>query len=116
MTTIEFHLNGKKQCSASCADGTVDVHIFCGGARSRHKNPSPGYTGFLVSGLDSVRDEHLEWTEGELAPGDELQLRILETAGSDPPKKRTPSEGDRAAKEFMVRRLAKELGWTIRTK
>jgi len=116
MTAIELHLNGKRQCSVGCADGTVDVHVFCGGARSRHKNPSAGYTGFLVGGLDSVRDEQLEWIAGELAAGDEVLLRILKAPRSDPPRKRTPGAGQRAAKELMVRRLAKELGWSIRTK
>ena len=116
MTVIEFHLNGKKHCSVGCPNGTVDVHVFCAGARSQHKNPSPEYTGFLIDGLDSVRGQHLAWMEGELAVGDEVLLRVLRAPRTDPPRKRKPAEGSRAAKEFMVRRLAKELGWRIRTK
>ena len=69
-----------------------------------------------MNGPDSKRDEHLKWLEGELAVGDEIVIRILETPKSDPPKKREPTGGDRPAKEVMVRRIAKELGWKISTK
>jgi hypothetical protein len=115
MTAFEVHLNGKKQCLAGVAEGTVDTHFFSAGVRTGD-DASKGYLAFIVNGLDSRRDEHVEWAEYELAVGDEIRLRVVSTERADSPKKRSPAGGDRPGKEAMARRLAEELGWEIVTK
>jgi len=73
-----------------------------------------------VGGLVSRSDEFRDWLQRDLRLGDEVTVRIIETATVDKPKKRrrvlaTPAQIHRN-KQAHLKRLAKELGWKIQKK
>ena len=114
MIAIEIRVNGKKQCLAGIADGTVDAHVFCTGRRHWRRDPK-SYQCLFLSGVDKKRDEHLDWMKCDLAVGDEVVLRFVRASKIDLPAKRSRMTS-RQAKEGFVRHMAKELGWKIQTK
>ncbi|HZV03300.1 MAG TPA: hypothetical protein VFF73_41735, partial [Planctomycetota bacterium] len=48
-----------------------------------------------VGGLDSTDDMHLSWARGALRRGDEITVRVVESAEIDPPRKRYRVAGKR---------------------
>ncbi len=114
MIAIEIRLNGKKERIAGIADGTVDVHLALTCRRHWRKEPKAS-SGLLLSGMDSKRDEHIEWADLDLAVGDEIVMRLVQTSKVDQPTKRSRMTS-RQAKESFVRQMAEDLGWKIQTK
>jgi hypothetical protein len=75
---------------------------------------------FGVGGMVSRSDEFRDWLQRDLRVGDEVTVRIIETATVDKPTKRrrvraTPAQ-IRRRKQAHLKRLAKELGWKLQTK
>ena len=115
MTAIEIRVNGKKQCVAGIPDGTVAVSVSCTG-RTNGRKKDGGYLFLHVDGLDSERDEHVDWMgRDDFAIGDEIVLRFVDAPKTDSPKKRKPAEEHRKARKDFVRRIARELVWKIQT-
>ena len=81
MRALEFLLNGKRVCvAASGDDGLVMSNIVLTGAVGK---PGSHVVRFRVGG---VRDEqHLEWLHRSLSLGDIVEVRVIDTAQSDPP-------------------------------
>jgi hypothetical protein len=121
MLAFEVYINGKKQCTAGIAGPAVLTAAVCWVLRNpaqrrlRRKELNLG-----VGGLVSRSDEHLEWLQRDLQSGDEVTIRILETARVDKPRKRRRIRATtaqiRQRKQAHLKRLAKELGWKIQTK
>jgi len=114
MIAIEIRVNGRKERIAGIADGTVDVHLALTSRRHWRKDPKASIA-LLLSGMDSKRDEHIDWADRDLAVGDEIVMRLVQTSKVDQPTKRSRMTS-RQAKESFVRRMAEDLGWKIHTK
>src|SRR5262245_44406750 len=121
MIAFEVYINGKKRCTAGIAVPCVLTAALSWVLR----NPavrglrSKGML-FGVGGLIRRSDPHLDWSQADLAPGEEVTARIVEATRVDKPKRRrrwraTPAQ-IRRRKQLHLRRLAKELGWKIQTK
>jgi hypothetical protein len=111
MRAFKVSLNGKKFCLAGVGDRGVLTAIVDWVALDRGEQLS-----LQVSGL--VNEEHLKWTGPKgLRVGDEIRVKIVETASVDRPVKKKsidPTETLRAKKRY-VRMIAKELGWRIQS-
>jgi len=118
MTAIEVHVNGKKQCIAGIArDGVVSAHLSWVGRGDDHPGLPREDVSLHVGGLDSKRDEHVNWIDRDMAVGDEIVLRIVDVRKPDAPRKksRTPARDIRRFQKAQVRRMAKQFGWKIQT-
>ena len=118
MTAIEIHVNGKKQCVAGIAcDGVVSAILSWIGRGDEHPKLPREDISLRVSGLDSKRDEHMDWITRDMKVGDEIVLRVVDVQKSDAPKKksRTPASETRRRQKAYVRRMAKQFGWKIQT-
>jgi len=117
MTAIEVHVNGKKQCVAGIArDGVVSAILSWVGRGDEHPELSREDVSLRVGGLDSKRDEHVDWLTRDMAVGDEIVLRIVDVRKLDAPKKeRRPGSDTRRRQKAHVRRMAKQFGWKIQT-
>ena len=118
MTAIEVRVNGKRQCVAGIAhDGLVSAILsWFGRGDDRPELPREDIT-FRVSGIDSKRDEHVDWLSRDMAVGDEIVLRVVDVPELVAPKKgsRKPVSDTRRHQKARVRRLAKQFGWKILT-
>jgi len=121
MLAFEIYINGEKKCTAGIAGPAVLTAVVTWVLRSpaerrlRRKELNLG-----VGGLVSHSDEFRDWLQRDLRVGDEVTVRIIETATVDKPRKRrriraTPAQ-IRQRKQAHLKRLAKELGWKIQTK
>jgi hypothetical protein len=114
MRAFEVHLNGKKLCSAGVgSDGVLTAIVTC----VQGKKASDVF--LTVGGLVSRTEEHVSWVrQRPLRVGDKIQVKIVKAASVDPPTARY--QMDRQAQvryqKSYVRKLAKQLGWTIQPK
>jgi len=101
MTAIEVHVIGKRQCVAGIAHKGVVSAILVIGTESNGSNP---LVTFRVGGLDSEREDHVEWLKRdgiagkEMTVGNEIVLRIVDIRDPDAPKERRPSSSDGGSK------------------
>lgn len=128
MICFEVFHNGEKLCTASVGDYgvlTTDVTLV-----SHHpeklarwqkqgiQDLTPMELHLQVGGLVSdEKSEHLKWVNDDLSVGDEICIRIIESAEADPPEDRyhrDPETELKQAKEYVIQK-AKEFGWEIRT-
>lgn len=119
MTAIEVRINGKKRCVAGIAhEGVIAATLAWSRRADNHPDLQKEDVRFRVGGLDSKRDEHVEWLTHNLGIGDEIVLRIVDAVKVDSPKKegRTPAAQVRRRQKAHVRRMAKHFGWKIQTK
>jgi hypothetical protein len=111
MRAFKVYLNGKKLCQAGIGDHGVLSAIVTWVA-----GDDGGDLFMEVGGLVSPIQEHVHWiSQKPLSIGDEIQVKIVETASVDKPAKRKqtdPVEELNAQKRY-VRMMAKRLGWTI---
>lgn len=118
MTAIEVHVNGKKQCVAGIArDGVVSA-ILSWVARGDDLPKLPQeQISLCVGGLDSQRDEHMDWLTREIKIGDEIVLRVVDVQKPNAPKEksRRSASNTRRQQKAYVRRMAKVFGWRIQT-
>jgi hypothetical protein len=119
MTAIEVHVNGKKQCIAGIARaGVVSAILSWVGRDDQHPDLPREDVSLRVGGLDSKRDEHVDWLTKDMVVGDEIILRIVDVRKPDAPKKgsRRPVSDSRRRQKAHVRRMAKHFGWKIQTR
>jgi hypothetical protein len=81
MRALEFWLNGKRLCVAAPGEqGLVITSIALFGAVDAPGNPVAHVR------VGGVRDEkHLEWLNSRLSLGEVMEVRVVDTAQSDPP-------------------------------
>ena len=118
MLAFEVTLNGKRVCIAGAEDLAVLSTIISASGRLGPKTvpARPDDTSssiyYSVGGLtgrkDPKKDVHLRWQSiVDLAVGDILQIRILETDLVDPPRRRENAEKKvRQARKNLARRGA----------
>jgi len=111
MRAFKVLLNGKKLCLAGVGERGVLTAIVDWVSQDRGEHLSL-HVGALAN------ETHLEWTRPQrLRVGDEIRVKIVETASVDKPIKIKPidlAETLRAKKRY-VRMTAKELGWKIQS-
>jgi len=118
MTAIEVRVNGKKQCIAGIArDGVVSAILSWVGRGDEHPELPREDVTLRVGGLDSMRDQHVDWLTRDMEVGDEIILRLVDVRKPDAPQKgnRRPASDTRRRQKANVRRMAKEFGWKIET-
>ncbi len=118
MITFEVSLNGSSICTAGVGDlGVLTTTVSWVRRESSDKNPGDIVEELTleVGGLVAVTKEHVRWTDGSVAAGDELIIRIVNQESADPPteRRRTEPKEDIEAQKRYVEQMAKRLGWTI---
>jgi len=84
----------------------------------KHSRKKRDEIALTVGGLISPKGEHAHWVKRKkLRSGDEIQVKIIETASADSPQERhlrpehatpTPTQ-----QKQYVRQMAKKFGWTV---
>lgn len=115
MTAFEVFLNDRRIAVAGVgSDGVLTAAVMWVGKVRDHAGNRSEDLILHVGGL--VRStEHVRWRQPPLHIGDELRIRIVRRRTVDPPRarhRRKPAQEVQQKKRY-VRRLAKELGWTI---
>jgi hypothetical protein len=112
MRTFAVYLNGKRLCLAGIGnDGVLTAIVNWVVGRGRRD------MWLSVGGLISTTDEHVRWSNAKLHVGDQIKIKIRETASADDPKTRYPRDPDKElkAQKKYVRTMARRLGWKIQT-
>ncbi len=122
MIAFEVSHNGNPVCVAGIGDQGV---VSCGVdwvRRDRHPNDdleNDDGTGLVtelnlhVGGLHTPADEHRTWAVPEMKVGDEVTVKVIETAEVTPHAEARSRKHDPERKRDYVRQTARELGWTI---
>lgn len=114
MRAFKVSVNGKKVCVAGIGENGVLTAIVNWVTGDRASDL------FLeVGGLVTPVREHVAWaSQKPLRVGDEVRIRIVEAASVDTPVKKHLSDPAKelSSKKRYVRVMAKQLGWTIRTR
>jgi hypothetical protein len=109
MIAFEVYLNGKRLCTAGIGDdGVLNADVVGNGRDEVY---------LRVGGLISPIDEHVTWRTLKVRTGDEVHVKVIETANVDKPQKRhrrDPAAEKRQTKRY-VRAMAKQFGWQITT-
>ena len=133
MLCFEIHRNGEKLCTAGIGEFgvlTANVSWVAHNPEKLARWVAKGITEaeavrlqLSVGGLTPrdratppVSPVYLKWVETSLASGDEIKIRLVNGAASDPPLSQyqgNPATDAEQKKEY-VRSMAKELGWEIR--
>ena len=112
MRAFEVYVNGKRLCVAGIGDdgvlNTMVDHVVGNGRNELY---------LRVGGLISPTNEHVLWRSQRLKIGDEVRVKIVETASVDRPKERhrRDPEKELTAKKRYVREMAREFGWQVVT-
>jgi hypothetical protein len=110
MRAFEIHLKGKRLCVAGMEQGMLLFSVSC----SENKQGSGGI-GLGLTGL-RLNNETVRWQQLELEMGAKVQIKIVEAETVDKPEVLQNAPRDtRTYEKAYVRRMAKELGWTIQT-
>jgi hypothetical protein len=123
MRAFQVSLNGEKLCTAGVGEDGVLTTIVTWVGPTRNRARKGRRTSrsededldLRVGGLINPNREHVSWHECSLRVGDEVQIQIVDRASVDRPSQRRkidPAQETREKKAY-VRRIAKELGWTI---
>jgi hypothetical protein len=110
MRTFEVFLNGERLCVAGIdGDGVLSAILTSVRVKARDE------LGLAVGGFVSATREQVNWTRVDLKVGDEVRVRILESASADEPetRERPDPEHDLERQKNYVRDMAKKLGWTL---
>jgi len=111
MRAYEVFINDKRLCLAGIA-GDCILNLIITHWRQNSDRDS---VHLQVGGRKGiVNGEHVDWTTTQLSNDDEVRVRIIESDSADQPKsrKRNPEEELELQKQH-VRRMAKQLGWTL---
>ncbi len=112
MRAFEVYLNGKRLCLAGIGDdGVLDAMVDYVVGRGRNQQT------LRVAGLINATQEHVIWSRRRLKIGDEVRVKIVESASIDRPKERIridPKQDLRRQKRY-VRDMAKRFGWKLTT-
>jgi len=113
MRAFKIQLNGERLCIAGVGDdGVLSAIVDC------VTRPKGTDSSLFVGGLHSPTAEHVRWVQHKrLRAGDEIRIKVVDVASVDAPKKkyRTHPAETLSAKKRYVRKMAKDLGWTIQT-
>jgi hypothetical protein len=123
MRALVLYINGKKVVTAGvnsrgvlAANITwVNVDKPAIGPKRSGGNESVGVS---LGGLDTAADEHATWCKRQLKVGDKVCVEVVEVESVDRPRSRQRRDRRqelRQQKQY-VRKMAKDLGWTIRTR
>jgi len=117
MLALEIHINGKKYCTAGhTGAGVVTALLGCVTRLHEQTGLPKEQITLHVSGLDSQSHEHVSWLDrDDLAAGDELVLRIIETSNPDAPLAGSQRRHDEQRHKDYVLRMAKQFGWKVET-
>ena len=110
MQVYETLLNGKRLCVAGIDDDGVVTIIIDSVRRNARAELQ-----LTVAGLVSATGEHVTWTRTELQVGDDVQVKVRESASADEPgeRERRDPASDLEQQRTYVRRMAKKLGWQL---
>jgi len=111
MRAFEIYVNGKRACLAGVNDASVLTAIMDYAGRDKER------LHLHVGGLLIPQEEHVRWQDRDLAVGDEIRIRIVDSDKVDAPTKRyarDPKKDIRAQKRY-VRTMAKKFGWKIQS-
>ncbi len=110
MRAFEAYVNTRKLCTAGVGDNGVLTAIVANVEGPRGKDLS-----LDVSGLFCATGEHVNWKLIRLRIGDEVRVKVIDADAVDKPRKRYVPDPAKelAAKKDYVRRLARELGWSV---
>jgi hypothetical protein len=114
MRAFEVYLNGERLCLAGANDESVLSTII--DYVGKVGNPDNEERLHLsVGGLLIPQEEHVRWQERDLAVGDEIRVRILDSDTVDMPSRRIPRDPKKEIRneQRYVRKMAKKLGWRI---
>jgi len=111
MRAFEIHLNGKKLCVAGMERGQLLFSIAC-----VENKQGRGDVGLGMTGISATRDT-VRWQQRSLQMNDKVQIKIVEakTADAFEVLQKAPLDSRKYEKAY-VRSMAKEFGWTIKTK
>jgi hypothetical protein len=111
MRAFEIHLNGKRLCVAGMEEGTLLFSVGC--TANKHGR---GAVGLSMTGLLPTLETVL-WKHRTLRKNERVRIKVVETQTVDRPKVLQQAPRDtRKYEKAHVRRMAKELGWTIKTR
>jgi hypothetical protein len=111
MRAFEIHLNGKRLCVARMEEGTLLFSVGC--TANKHGR---GAVGLSMTGLLPTLETVL-WKHRALRKNEQVRIKVVETQTVDRPKVLQQAPRDtRKYEKAYVRRMAKELGWTIKTR
>jgi len=85
MRAFEIYVNGERLCLAGVSDASVLTAIMDYVGRDKER------LHLHVGGLLIPQEEHVRWQDRDLAVGDEIRIRIVESDKVDAPTKRYPS-------------------------
>ena len=83
MKAFIIYRNGEKLCTAGIGTNGVLSAIVDWVGRS-----DKGNFNMHVGGLDSTTEEHVEWKVPAIGIGDEVSIRLIESAEADQPAER----------------------------
>lgn len=83
MTALEVQVNGQKVCVAG-KEGLNILSVAVTWLKTRK------VWDFRVRGITDQKgfEEHLNWLDRQLSPGDSITIAVVETNGSDEPQRR----------------------------
>ena len=109
MKAFRVRLNGKQLCIAGVGSDGVLTAIIDHVAGKRNE------VGLNVGGLISSPEEFVTWRLLRLKVGDEVLVKICETASVDKPRKRHKpgSKEDEKNQKAYIRAMVKKWGWRL---
>jgi hypothetical protein len=116
MIAFEIYLNDQKLCRAGIGDSGVLSAIVTWAATTMSTGTRNENLFLNMGGLVNPEGNHVLWiNQKALAPGDKIQIDIVEADSIEEHQRRELEEDARLrkAKEDQVRRSAKELGWKL---
>lgn len=113
MRAFEVYVNNERLCLAGVNDQSVLTAIIDYVGKVGKKNDERLH--LHVGGLVIPQEEHVRWRERELAVGDEIRVRILDSDKVDTPSERIPRDPNKDIQQQKryVQAIAKKLGWKI---
>jgi hypothetical protein len=120
MIAFEVYINGKKISTAGVGNPGVLSTCLAYRAVGSYLSGEPPVSEYLrldIGGYVSDSKEHLRWADRKLKPGDTVTVKIVRTESVDKPRERerTNTAADLRRRKQYVRRMAKELGWKLKT-
>jgi hypothetical protein len=110
MRAFRVFFNKKRLCTAGIGnDGVLSVTVTHVPIRRSHD------IRLYVGGLRLPENEHVRWKQRGLRVGDEVLIKVVETASVDVPRKRfrRDSGAEEKAEKRQVEAKAKKFGWKV---
>ena len=85
MIALELYVNDRKVSTAAVEHGVMSAIVNWVQLR---KDAGQWNAGISLAGLDDETAEHLKWFQQDLAVGDEVRIRLVETDAIDAPVER----------------------------